>query len=152
MCASGCATTSDTLLVPKTEAGSVIFTTKSAADGILGYEAVEVTVKQDGNDLTDVACTLDGSGYSAEFTAPATLNLPSYGPETKPVRLSCAAADGAYQQVFPVKNLSAEKRTSNAVATGILLSPLVGGAMAASANQTKAGDAFGYGDLALKIK
>ncbi|MBP7003662.1 hypothetical protein [Amaricoccus sp.] len=61
-----------------------------AAAGVSGEARFDVAATRDGTSVP-AACTVEGTGFRAAFTAPATLAVPSFGPASQPVRVACAA-------------------------------------------------------------
>ncbi|MBP7241875.1 hypothetical protein [Amaricoccus sp.] len=61
-----------------------------AAVGVTGEARFDVTATRGGASVP-AACTAEGAGFRADFTAPATLAVPSYGAASQPVRIACTA-------------------------------------------------------------
>ncbi|WP_049641258.1 hypothetical protein [Candidatus Rhodobacter oscarellae] len=148
---AACSTKSEKILAPESEATNITLRSGQSRDAILGFRATEVVVTSNKEELEAVPCRIDGTEFFAEFTAPATVNLPSYGPDSKSIRLSCEVEGQKAEKVIAAENLSAAARQGNSVATAVLLSPIVGVAMAASAGKHKDGDAYGYKDIKLEL-
>ena len=148
---AACSTTSDKILKPESDATGMGLRAGVAKESIVGFRATDIKVLDGTKELSDIPCLLEGTEFVANFKAPATLNIPSFGKDSKPVRLTCTVDGAKHQKVYPAVNLSAQARKSNAVATGILISPIMGGVMAADAAQERVDDAIGYADIELKI-
>lgn len=148
---AGCATTQDDILKAKGSAQNVEFTSDGAQQGVVGFRATNVRVSRGGNSRTAAACDLTGDGFAATFTAPAVLNLPSYGKQTKPIRVECRVDDELHVQTVEPRNISAENRRANAVGAGVLVGGVLGGALAGSVAGEKEGDAYSYKPITLKV-
>ena len=124
-----------------------------AKDKIVGERTYLVTVRRAGKTVFDAPCTLDGTEFFAKFTAPQPLNIPSFGPNSHPVRLTCIVDGTSHEQTYPVINLSARARASNAEFAGALvvrtdaLSPL----WSLGKGKAQEGDAYGYPHLWLDL-
>ncbi len=149
---AGCATKQEKILKSKDGATNVEFVSKSAQDSVLGFKATSVRVERYENSRTTANCNLIGEGFKAAFTAPAVVNLPSYGKQTKPIQVNCSVKNENVSETIKPANLSAENRRANAVGAGILLGGIVGGAVAGSVTGEKEEDAYSYKPIVLKLK
>lgn len=68
-------------------------TEPAAMVGVTGEARFDVAATRDGVGVP-AACTAEGRGFRAAFTAPATVAVPSFGPASGEVRVVCAH-DGA---------------------------------------------------------
>ncbi len=64
-----------------------------AAAGAAGEARIPVRAISRSGASVAAACTAEGAGFSAAFTAPAELAVPSFGPASGPVTVRCAAGD-----------------------------------------------------------
>jgi len=148
---AACATEPEKILKPDATALTAPLRVGVSQDMVFGYRATKVTVSKNGTALDDVACTLEGTEFVTDLVASTTVNLPSFGPDSKPIRLTCAHDGEEVQKLYSAVNLSLKARKGNAAVTGILISPIVGAALAAEGGQVKSDDAFGYDDIELKF-
>ncbi|MEM8775351.1 MAG: hypothetical protein AAGF53_09970 [Pseudomonadota bacterium] len=147
-------------LKPNTEAVSVEFNDKSAAEKIVGFRAVPVGLVDEGSDPFSsgsepenlaAECSIVSQGYSARVTAPATVNMPSFGRDTPPATVSCEYQGKTYSETFKARNLSKGSRTGSSLAVGILLCPICGVAAGIAGSGDKVGDAYGFEDLTVSV-
>lgn len=151
-------------LTPSGDAVNVTFTDKAKAKAVLGFSAASVYVgpskisgggsgsSSQGNSKTVKAeCKIIGDGYSAEFTSPAIVNMPSMGRETPPVDLICTYSDKEYKKTFEAINLSKSSRDGAALVVGVILCPICGVATAIANGGAKDGDAYGFDTMFLEI-
>ncbi len=144
---------------PAADGTNVTFTNAAAKQGVIGFVPTRVETVEQGAGITlnsqeqsfAAACELNGDGFSATFKSPATINLPSYGDIEKPITLECSNRDKTRKQTYKVVNLSQKKRTGNAIAVGVLLSPLAGGIMAGTGAAPKDQDVYGYSNMKLSF-
>lgn len=152
-------------LKPKEEALDVTFTDKKLAESVIGFRAARVTTvigegssggagssTIGGEESVQANCKVQSDGYSAKFQTPAIVNMPSFGTSTKPAKLTCEYDGKSYSQTYEPSNLSADSRTGNALAVGIILCPICGVGMAAANSSPKSGDAYGFSVLKLKVE
>lgn len=60
-----------------------------AAAGVSGETRFAVGAARDGV-AAAADCTVEGAGFRATFAAPATLSVPSFGPQSGALRVACA--------------------------------------------------------------
>lgn len=150
LCAA-CATKQENILKAKGSAQNVEFVSKTAQEGIVGFRATSIRVSRDGNSSIPASCDLAGDGFEAKFTTPAVVNLPSFGKQTKPVKLECLVGDETHSYTAEAKNISAENRKANAVGAGVLVGGVLGGALAAGVSGEKEEDAYSYKPITVKL-
>lgn len=156
---AGCATKADKMIQPSANGLNVTFASASAKEGLIGFIPTTVRTVRDGRGITiqsekedfSADCKLVGHGFSAEFKSPKIVNLPSFGKDAKPATLTCMSGDEKVEKTYKVVNLSQNARTGNAMAMGILVSPLAGVIMAGTGAGDKTEDAYGFEDMTLEF-
>lgn len=166
---SACATESDPVvenrkfLTPSEKAVNVVFTSKEQAEAVIGFRSTTViagTREADTSgsrtrnstlDRVKADCKIVGDGYSATLVTPSFVNMPSFGPDTKPVKMTCTYDGNSKTQEYKAVNLSAGSRDSATLAVGIVLCPICGVAAAVANNDDKAGDAYGFDLMELEF-
>ncbi len=153
-------------LKPEGDAVAVEFTDRKLANSVVGLRATSITAlrggslaeiggsgssQSDAGTSVEAPCTLDGNGYHAEFTAPAVVNMPSFGSSTQSVKVSCEYNGETITRKFKPINLSSSSRTGAAVAVGVLLCPICGAAVAVNNGGAKQGDAYGFENIVVKM-
>ncbi|MEO1137981.1 MAG: hypothetical protein AAFW87_00860 [Pseudomonadota bacterium] len=144
---------------------NVEFNDRAIAQSVVGFRAINVWITKDDNQFqgsassssgadptVEAECTIKAKGYSAKFTSPAVVNMPSFGKETTSAKLNCNYAGTTISETLQPKNLSQGSRTGNAIAVGVLLCPVCGTAMAVGGAAEKDGDVYGFEDKTLKLK
>lgn len=94
-------------------------------------------------------CKLQSSAFTATLSVPGTIELPSFGEQTPPMKISCVEQGRTnprtYQRTIKSVNRSQQQRTGNAVVSTVAFG-LVGALAASSANAVtdKTRDVYGY--------
>lgn len=151
-------------LIPSDKAVDVEFTDPEQAQAVVGFRSATVIAgtksSEPGNasrsqqatlDRVKADCTIKGDGYGATFVSPSFVNMPSFGPDTKPVTLSCTYEGKTTSKEIAPVNLSAASRDGNALVVGIVLCPICGLAVAAGNKSDKVGDAYGFELMELEL-
>lgn len=128
------------------------FASESAKSFVAGFQPADVTVTRNGEDVA-AACDLTYSNYSANFEAPATVNIPAYSQGAVNVVLTCISDGETKSATYAPQNLSQKARTDSAVGVA-LLCPICGvGYAAANAGQNgqKDDDIYGFRKIELKF-
>ncbi|MFN3208798.1 MAG: hypothetical protein ACE369_07315 [Roseovarius sp.] len=150
----------------KKDAVNVEFNDRAIAHSVLGFRATPVTTvlglqerfagsaisQPGGPEVVKADCELQAEGYAAAFEAPATVNMPSFGRDTGPVKLTCTRNGKSYSQTYKRVNLSQGGRTGTALAVGILLCPICGTAVAVGNSGDKVGDVYGFDSMELVVQ
>lgn len=121
--------------------------TSNEARKVFGFHPMTVRTFQKQTDgpkaeVTNVPCTLKGSGFSASFTTPVVVNVPVYGLASRAIQTTCTF-DGV-EKSFTSKpvNLTESKAVSSGGAGGLLGALIV--AAAVSARKDRNTDEYGY--------
>lgn len=140
---------------PDSKGQTAAFKNETAKAFVAGYSPVEVVVSRNNTDLTTpTACKIDSAKYKAQFTAPATVNLPAYSAGAVPAKLICELDGKQYASTFNPINLSKRSRNQSSIGVGILLCPICGLAMAASNSANgneRENDIYGFAELKLEL-
>lgn len=94
-------------------------------------------------------CKLQSSAFTASLSVPGTIELPSFGAQTPPMKISCVEQGRSnprtYQRTVKSVNRSQQERTGNAVVSTVAFG-LVGALVASSANAVadRTRDVYGY--------
>lgn len=107
---------------------------------------VPIEAKASGKSVT-AKCKLTSPYYSAEFTAPANLQLPDYGAKTPSIAIACESEAG--KGGLTVAPASVEN--NNAAAVGGALFGVVGAVIASSASQENDSEHF-YRAINVRLK
>jgi len=147
-------------LKAKGTAINVEFNDKNQASAVIGFRATPVRTVITSSDQTgngknlknvSASCKLVGDGYAATVTTPASVNLPSFGKDMKPLVVSCTYKDKVFSETLPAVNLSKGSRDGAAVAVGVVLCPICGVATAVANGGERGSDVFGFGDIQLNV-
>ena len=145
-------------LKPKGEAVNVEFNDAAVAEKVVGFRAAPVGLVDKGSDALSsgsdaqslpAECSIVSQGFSTRVTAPATVNMPSFGRDTPPATVTCQYNDETYSKTFKARNLSNGSRTGSSLVVGILLCPICGVAAGIAGSGDKVGDAYGFDDLTI---
>lgn len=120
-----------------------------------GQEIVQIRTQgktSDGfGEISGVPCSLDSGLYTANFTTPANVIVPDYGPNSPAIFVRCSHPDGrSGSATVNVYNFTAQQRSNAAIGTGVLGAIVIGAVNAASTdNET---DEFKYPNIFVQIK
>ncbi len=116
-----------------------------------------VTVRTRGNldgngnaEIKGVPCVLDTGLYSAQFTTPANIVVPNYGPNSPALFVRCDTGAMAGSVTAPAINLTNQQRNAGAAGAGILGALVIGAVAAARYDPER--DTFGYNPVSVRIK
>lgn len=159
----GCGPTEENTTRGATDGMNVAFAPDAPIEGLRGLQPVRIrTVVMDPARPTleskpvDALCRLQGQDFVAQFTAPAVVNVPNYGPDTAPFELSCRYQGKDVSKTVRPVNFSESKRISkrsNVAAGLVLFNPgmVVGGLTSRVTTNQDGSDIFGYNDVQLVL-
>ncbi|SLN14600.1 hypothetical protein ROA7450_00290 [Roseovarius albus] len=145
----------------KADAVNVKFSDPALIKTVVGFRGVNfTTTRPDANETIGVdkgvdvnsSCKIQASGYSADFTTPAVVNMPSFGKYTQNAKLSCTYNDREYSKTLKPHNPSKSSRKGAAVAVGLLVCSACGGIMLAEAGGTREDDILVFEDVELEVR
>jgi hypothetical protein len=102
------------------------------------------------SELVGVLCTLDSGIYKAQFTTPANLIVPDYGPNSPAIFVRCTTASTSGSVTSSVVNMTAQQRSSSAAGTGLLGAIVIGAVN--EANRDNLNDDFGYNPIVVQLR
>jgi hypothetical protein len=101
-------------------------------------------------EMVGVACTLDSGIYKAQFTTPANVIVPSYGPNSPALFVRCTTNTLSGSTTSSVVNMTAQQRNASAAGTGILGAIIIGAVN--EANRDNLNDDFGYNPVVVQLR
>lgn len=130
----------------------VSFSTDAARNNIYAQKPIEVRAQSiqivNGSkkraEITGAACAIKGTGYTAQITTPAKVNLPTYKGRTDPVTITCKANGQTATKTFEPYNETTSRQAT--VTTGGLAAVLVTAVATAAvkAARNPANDVYAY--------
>lgn len=120
-----------------------------------GQETLPIRTSGIGSDgsrkeLSGVACTLDAGVYTANFTTPANVIVPDYGPNSPAIFVRCTHEDQSGSSTVSAFNATTQQRMNGATGGGILGVIIVGAVTAANVDNDK--DEFKYPPIVVQLK
>ncbi|WP_322894659.1 MULTISPECIES: hypothetical protein [unclassified Yoonia] len=101
-------------------------------------------------ELTGVPCTLDSGVYKAQFTTPANVIVPNYGPNSPALFVRCTTATQSGSVTANVLNMTAQQRSQSAAGTGLLGAIIIGAVN--EANRDNLNDEFNYNPIVVQMR
>ncbi len=137
---------------------NVVQTAGFASDDLRGFDAVEIRSflqddpEKSAAEVSGAQCTLQGSGFNAQFVTPSIVSVPNFGKASRNVSVNCTLNDKSVNQIVEINNLSAAKRvqaTSSAGAGFGIVGVIVASAVATTQAGDQPGDLYGYTDIGI---
>lgn len=101
-------------------------------------------------ELSGVSCNLDSGVYRAQFTTPANVIVPDYGPSSPALFVRCTTATQSGSVTASVVNMTAQQRSQSAAGTGLLGAIIIGAVN--EANRDNLNDDFGYNPITVQMR
>jgi hypothetical protein len=102
------------------------------------------------SELTGVPCNLDSGVYKAQFTTPANVIVPNYGPSSPALFVRCTTESQSGSVTATVVNMTAQQRSQSAAGTGLLGAIIIGAVN--EANRDNLNDEFGYNPVVVQMR
>jgi len=120
-----------------------------------GQETVQIrafgNLNGDGlSEITGATCMLDSGLYSANFSTPANIGVPDYGPDSPSLFVRCEASGLSGSVTVDAFNLTAAQRSNSAIGTGLLGAIIIGAV--AAANNDPSQDEYSYPAISLQLR
>ena len=120
-----------------------------------GQETVQVRTfsNADGGgygEVSGVTCILDSGLYDAQFSTPANIGVPDYGPDSPSLFVRCEALGKSGSMTVDAFNLTAAQRQNSALGTGLLGAIIIGAVNAANVDPSS--DEYSYPPLSVQLR
>jgi hypothetical protein len=154
-------TTPPITITPKDRAGAVgvdVYA-KARSQGnpvprFRGQKTVSIRTRGKGEssqtELRGVPCTLDSGVYAAQFTTPANLVVPDYGPNSPALFVRCETETQSGSITVNAYNDTSRQRQASAAGTGLLGAIVIGAVAAANTNNET--DDFKYPAITINLR
>ena len=160
-CANAEISTPPVTVVPKDRAAAVgidVYGRARAAGNPVprfrGQETVQIRTwgngEQGRTELTGVPCLIDSGTYAANFTTPANVIVPDYGPNSPALFVRCETETQSGSITVNVYNATNQQRQQSAAGAGVLGAMIIGAV--AAANTDNETDDFTYPALTVNLK
>jgi len=100
-------------------------------------------------ELPGASCSLDSGIYKTNFTTPANIIVPDYGPNSPALFVQCTDGTRTNSVTVNAVNLTAQERGASAAGAGILGAIIIGAVN--EANRNNETDNFGYNPMTVVL-
>lgn len=115
-----------------------------------GQDTVAIRTFSGSKEVTGPICTLDSGVYHTQFSTPANIVVPDYGPNSPAIFVSCQAAGLFGTKTVDAYNYSAQQKNWAGIGTGVLGQIVVGAVSAATRNEQM--DEYRYPEISVRLK
>ena len=100
-------------------------------------------------EIGNASCSLDSGIFAAQFTTPANLVVPDYGPSSPALFVQCSDGERTKSETVNAVNMTAQDRSASAASAGLLGALIIGAVNEARRNNET--DDFGYNPIRIEL-